>query len=83
MFKTRCKEHIRDMKNNGQYSMFAQRIVETGHEYDTIEKKMKILNIEKKSQKLNTCEKFHIYEITKQNLQLMTPLLRHVILYMT
>jgi hypothetical protein len=39
MFKTRCKEHIRDMKNNGQYSMFAQRIVETGHEYDTIEKK--------------------------------------------
>jgi hypothetical protein len=31
---------------------------------------MKILHIEKKSQILNTYERFHIYEISKQNMQL-------------
>jgi hypothetical protein len=61
MFRTRCKEHIRDLKNNGQYSKFAQHITETGHEYDTIEEAMKILHIEKISQILNTYERFHTY----------------------
>jgi hypothetical protein len=31
---------------------------------------MKILHIEKKSEILNSYERFHIYEITKQNIQL-------------
>jgi hypothetical protein len=31
---------------------------------------MKILHIEKKGQMLDTYERFHIYEISKQNLQL-------------
>jgi hypothetical protein len=47
-FKTRFKEHVRDTKNNGQYSKFAQHIIDTGHEYDTIERTTKILHIEKK-----------------------------------
>jgi hypothetical protein len=53
-FRTRYKEHIRGIKNNGQFSKFAQHIIETGHEYGMIEKTMKILHIEKKSQILNT-----------------------------
>jgi hypothetical protein len=69
-FKTRYKEHTRDVNNNGQYSKFTQHIIETGHEYDMIEKTMKILHIEKKSQIVSTCERFHIYEINEQNLQL-------------
>jgi hypothetical protein len=36
----------------------------------TMEKTMKILHIEKKSQILNTYERFHIYKIGKQNMQL-------------
>jgi hypothetical protein len=31
---------------------------------------MKILHIEKKGEMLNTSERFHIYEINKQNMQL-------------
>jgi hypothetical protein len=65
-----CKEHIRDIKNSGQNSRFDQHILDTGHEYETIEKTMKILHIEKKGQMLDTYERFHIYEISKQNLQL-------------
>jgi hypothetical protein len=55
-YKTRYKEHIRDIKTNGQYSKFEQHITERGHEYGVIEKPMKILHIENKSQKLNTYE---------------------------
>jgi hypothetical protein len=61
-FKTRYKEHIRDIKKSGQYSKFAQHITETEHEYGMIEKTMKILHIEKKSQILKTYERFHICE---------------------
>jgi hypothetical protein len=68
--KTWFKEHIGDIKNNGQNSKFAQHILHTGHEYETIEKIMKILHIEKKGQILETYERFHIYEISKQNIQL-------------
>jgi hypothetical protein len=45
--KTRYKEHIRDIKNDGQYSKFGQHITDTGHEYDTMENTMNILRIEK------------------------------------
>jgi hypothetical protein len=69
-FKTIFKEHTRDIKNDGQNSKFTQHILDTGHEYETTEKTMKILHIEKKGQMLETYERFHIYEISKQNLQL-------------
>jgi hypothetical protein len=35
-----------------------------------MEKTMKILHMEKKGQMLDTYERFHIYEISKQNIQL-------------
>jgi hypothetical protein len=35
-----------------------------------MEETMKILHIEKKSQILNTYERFHIYNVSKQNIQL-------------
>jgi hypothetical protein len=41
MFKTRFKEHIRDVKNSGQNSKFAQKILYTKHEYEIMEKTMK------------------------------------------
>jgi hypothetical protein len=40
-FKTRFKEHIRDIKNNRQNSKFAHHILDTTHEYETMEKSMK------------------------------------------
>jgi hypothetical protein len=69
-FKTRYKEHIRDIKNNGQHSKFSQHVIETEHEYDIKERSMNILHIEKKGQILDTYERFHIYETSKQNKQL-------------
>jgi hypothetical protein len=45
-------------------------VLNTGHEYGIIEKTVTILHIEKKGQILDTCERFHIHEIGKQNLQL-------------
>jgi predicted GIY-YIG superfamily endonuclease len=55
-FKTRYKEHIRDIQNDGQYSKCAQHIIDTGHEYDTMENTMKILRTERKGQMLNAYE---------------------------
>lgn len=69
-FKRRHKEHIRDIKKNRQCSKFVQHMIETGHKYSTIENTMKILHIENKSKIFNTYERFHIYEITKQHIQL-------------
>jgi hypothetical protein len=68
-FKTRFKEHVRNIKN-GQNSKFAQHIVDTTHEYQTIDQTMKILHVEKEGRALDTYERFHICEITKQNLQI-------------
>jgi hypothetical protein len=44
----RFKEHIRGIKNNGQNSKFAQHILDTGHEYETIEKKHENFTYRKK-----------------------------------
>jgi hypothetical protein len=47
IFKIRFKEHIRDTKNNGQNSKFAQHIADTTHGYSTIDQTMEILHIGK------------------------------------
>jgi hypothetical protein len=44
--------------------------VDTTHKYGTINQTMEILHIAKKGRALDTYEKFHIYEISKQNMQL-------------
>lgn len=36
--QNRFKEHIRDIKNNGQNSKFAQHVLDTKHGYVTMEK---------------------------------------------
>jgi hypothetical protein len=69
-FKIRYKGYLRDIRNNGQNSKFAQQIVNTIHEYETMEEIMKILHVVERGNLLNTYENFHIYEISKQNIQL-------------
>jgi hypothetical protein len=69
-FRTRYKEHIREIKMNSHKSKFAQHILDTSHNYVTIEETMNILHIEKKGRMLNALEIYRIYEVTKQNLQL-------------
>jgi predicted transcriptional regulator len=69
-FNVRYREHINAIRTNRQNSKFPQHILETGHNYDTIDKTMKMLHMEKKGPKLNTLERFHIYDITKKGLQM-------------
>jgi hypothetical protein len=70
-FKARCREHINTIKaNKQQYFKFAQRILEITHTYDAIDRTVKVLHIEKKGQKLTALEKYHIYNTTKNGLQL-------------
>jgi hypothetical protein len=40
------------------------------HNYDTMEKTMNILHVEKKGQMLDTLENYYTYAITKQGLQM-------------
>jgi endonuclease IV len=69
-FKTRYKKHTTDTKSNGQYSKFAQYIIDTCHAYDTMENIMNILRTEKKSEMLTAYERLYIYEARKQGTQL-------------
>jgi hypothetical protein len=64
-FKTRFKEHIQDIKNNRAKTGFSQHILNTGHEYNTIDNCMSIIKIQNKGKLLNTLEKFYIYKEQK------------------
>jgi peroxiredoxin len=59
-----------DIKNNEQNSEFAQHILDNKHECETMEKTMTIFHVEKKGQILNTYERYHTYECSKQNIEL-------------
>jgi hypothetical protein len=71
--EVRYREHIHAVRTNRQNSKFAQNILGTRHDYDTIDKTMEILHIEKKGHKLNTLDRFHIYDRTKKGLQMNEP----------
>jgi hypothetical protein len=69
-FKTRFKEHIQDIKYNKPKSKYAEHILDTQHSYNTIETTMDILQIQKKGPILNTLERYYIYNLSKDKLQL-------------
>jgi hypothetical protein len=64
-FHTRFKEHKGDFDNNNNKSLFAKHLLEEGHSLQPIDSCMKILEYQRKSQKLNTLEQYHIYRLTK------------------
>jgi hypothetical protein len=69
-FKVRYREHINAIRTNRQNSKFAQHILETEHNYDTMDQIMKILHIENKGPELKTLQRFHINDTTKKGLQM-------------
>jgi hypothetical protein len=69
-FRTRFREHIQAIRNNKPNSKFAQHILDTQHTYDTIEKTMDVLHIEKKGPLLNTWERFYIHSLSVQKRQM-------------
>jgi hypothetical protein len=69
-FKVRFKGHIQATKGNRDAPMFAQRILNTGHAYGYIEDTMTILHNTGKGPHMNSLERFHSYEISKQGMHL-------------
>jgi hypothetical protein len=68
-FEVRFKEHIRDIRNNKSTSGYVQHILDTGHAYGKMND-MDIMKIQEKGKHLNTLEKYHMYKLCKQGIQL-------------
>jgi hypothetical protein len=69
-FKVRYKEHIQAIRNNNGNSGYSNHILNTGHTYGTINYTMDVIINGRKGRHLNTLEKYHIYKISKTNIQL-------------
>jgi hypothetical protein len=75
--RTNTMKHLKLDSKNGQNSKFTQHILDTTHEYQTVEKAMKIVHLEKKGQVLDIYMK-SVREI--YNLIIILP--RHIIPYL-
>jgi hypothetical protein len=53
-----------------QKSRFAQHLLETGHSTGPIDSIMEIIHPTNKGRQMDTIEKFHIYKITYDNIQI-------------
>ena len=69
-FHTRFHEHFRDYKYANYKSKFAQHLLENNHSIGPIDSIMEILHHTKKRKSMDTIERFHIYEITRENIQI-------------
>lgn len=69
-FRCRYKEHIQCIKSNNmtsQKSAFAEHILDTLHEYKSVENNVEVLDILPKGEKMNSVEELHIYLAQKRN----------------
>jgi hypothetical protein len=69
-FNTRYKEHIQDIRSNNNNTGYANHILNTGHTCGRITDTMEIMKTERKGRYLNTLERYHFYEICKDNLHM-------------
>jgi hypothetical protein len=69
-FKTRYKEHIRDIRDNKSTSGYVQHILDTGHAFGNMDDSMEIVKIQQKGSHLKTLENFYIYKLFQQGIQL-------------
>jgi hypothetical protein len=58
------------IRNNNGYSEYSNHILNTGHTYKTINDAIDIIRNGRKGRHLNTLEKYHVYKISKTNIQL-------------
>jgi hypothetical protein len=66
----RYKEHIQAIRKNNGNSRYSNHILNTGHAYRSITYTMKVIKIEKKGIYLNTLEKYHMYKMSRDGLQM-------------
>ena len=70
LFRTRFSDHFRDFKYANHKSRFAQHLLENGHSIGPIDSIMEILHPTNKGREMDTLEKFYIYKITCDNIQI-------------
>jgi hypothetical protein len=70
------REHIHDIRSNNSYSGYSNHILNTGHTYATIAGIMDVKTTGRKGKHLNIFERYHIYRISKDYLQ-MNDIYRH------
>jgi hypothetical protein len=63
-------KHIRSIRTNKPNTKYAQHIPGTQYAYGPVANTMNILHTERKTQLMNTWERFHIYHISSKNIQL-------------
>jgi hypothetical protein len=69
-FKTRYKEHIQAVRNNNGNFGYSKHILNTGHTYGCITNTMKVLKTERKGKHLNTLERYYMYKMSRDRLQM-------------
>jgi hypothetical protein len=69
-FNARYKEHIHDIRSNNSDTGYSNHILNTEHTYGTMQDTKKIITLERKGKYLNTLEKYHIYKVSKDNLNI-------------
>jgi hypothetical protein len=67
---TRFSEHFRDFKYANQKSKFAQHLLENNHFIGPIDNIMEVLRSSSKGKRMDTLERFHIYKVTRENIQI-------------
>jgi hypothetical protein len=70
MFSVRYKEHIHDIRSNNGNSGYSNHILNMGHTYGMITNTMDVIRTGRKGRRLNTLEKYQIYKISRNNLQM-------------
>jgi hypothetical protein len=70
-FKIKYKEHIQAIRINNANSGYSNHtsILNTGHTYGTITDTMNVIRNGRKGGYLNILEKYHIFKISKTNIQ--------------
>jgi hypothetical protein len=69
-FNIRYKELIHAIRSNNSNFGYSNHILNTRHTYGTITDTMAVIRIGRKGRHLNTLEKYHIYEISRNNLHM-------------
>jgi hypothetical protein len=69
-FHTRFAEHFRDFKYANHKSKFAQHLLENNHSIGPIDSIMEVLHTTRKGKLMDTLERFHIYNVTHENIQI-------------
>ena len=70
LFCTSFYEHLRDFKYANHKSKFAQHLLESNHSIGPIDSIMEVLHYTSKGKLMATLERFHIYKITRENIQI-------------